>query len=103
MALLLALLKAPFCVKTLLKVLKIALLKALFGDQNLTPFWLKGEKIGVFLLFWHILFLTNPVFRKKIENVEDKCKYYPPWHKVYGPFHKTSHPRRMPALGIFSI
>ena len=36
MALLLALLKALFCVKALLKVPKIALLKALFGDQNLT-------------------------------------------------------------------
>ena len=57
---------------------------------------------NVFLLFWRILYLINPVFRERIENVEDKCKYYPPWHKVYGPFQKTSHLRHPQAFGIFS-
>ena len=60
------------------------------------------KQICVFYI--RVLYLTNLVGQKKIENVEDKCKYYPPWHKVYaGPFHKTSHPQQTSFSYIFNL
>ena len=52
----------------------------------------KNKMLFFSFILLHIVFDKSSLQREN-RNVGDKCKYYPAWHKVYGPFHKTSHPR----------